>query len=126
MAKNEVITMRSSIYRFFSICLELADLVDENGGAGHEVYNKQLGIGYRVLSSYLRKGVQEVIDLQAKYYGAIASKNLAETGEKEAHDFLEDVFGDREPYTINDEDKKRIKAFVKNIMDEWDTECVDE
>ena len=112
--------MKNNIYRFLSICLELADLVDENGGAGHEIYNKQLGIGYRVLSSYLRKGVQEVIDLQAKYYGAIASKNLAEIGEKEAHDFLEDVFGDREPYTINDKDKERIKMFVKGIMKEWD------
>lgn len=118
--------MGKGIYRFLSICIELADLVDENGESGKETYNKELGLGYRALSSYLRKGVQEVIDLQAKYYGAIASKNLAEIGEKEAHDFLEDVFGDREPYTINEEDKKRIKAFVKSIMDEWDKECVDE
>lgn len=74
--------MRSSIYRFLSICLELADLVDENGGAGHEIYNKQLGIGYQVLSGYLRKGVQETIDLQAKYYGAIASKTLRKSEKK--------------------------------------------
>lgn len=118
--------MRSSIYRFLSICLELADLVDENGESGQDTYNKELGIGYGVLSGYLRKGVHEVIDLQAKYHGAVASKNFAEIGEKEAHDFLEDVFGDREPYTINEEDKKRIKAFVKSIMEEWDKECVDE
>lgn len=118
--------MRSSIYRFLSICIELADLVDENGESGQEVYNKELGLGYLALSSYLRKGVQEVIDLQAKYHRAVESKTLAEIGEKEAHDFLEDVFGDREPYTINDKDKERIKAFVKNIMEEWDKECVDE
>ena len=114
--------MGNSIYRFLSICIELADLVDENGESGREVYNKELGLGYRALSSYLRKGVQEVIDLQAKYHGAVASKTLAEIGKKEAHDFLEDVFGDREPYTINDKDKERIKAFVKSIMDEWDKE----
>lgn len=110
--------MRNNIYRFLSICLELADLVDENGESGKETYNKELEIGYCVLSGYLRKGVKEVIDLQAKYHGAIASKNRAKIGEKEAQDFLEDVFGDREADTINEEDKKRIKAFVKSIMDE--------
>jgi hypothetical protein len=64
-----------------SICLELADLVDKSGESGQEVYNKELGIGYRVLSGYLRNGVKEVIDLQAKYHSAIASKNLAEIGQ---------------------------------------------
>ena len=114
--------MKNSIYRFLSICLELADLVDENGESGKEIYNKELGLGYGVLSGYLRKGVKEVIDLQAKYHGAIVSKNMAKIGEREAHDFLEDVFGDREPYTINDKDKERIKVFVKGIMKEWDME----
>ena len=74
--------MGKGIYRFLSICIELADLVDENGDSGKETYNKELGLGYRVLSSYLRKGVKEVIDLQAKYYGAIASKTLRKPGKK--------------------------------------------
>lgn len=45
---------------------------------------------------------------------------------KEMRDYLEDVFGDPEPYTINDKDKERIKMFVKGIMKEWDTEEGDE
>ena len=117
---------RSVMNIFLRYALDMANIVDEKGEAGEKIIIPELGIGYRVLSSYFRQGVKEVIDLQAKYYGAIASKNLAEIGEKEAHDFLEDVFGDREPYTINDKDKERIKAFVKSIMEEWDKECVDE
>jgi len=33
---------------------------------------------------------------------------------------LEEMFGDREVYTINDNDKERIKAFVRSIQDEWE------
>ena len=117
---------RSVMNIFLRYALDMANIVDEKGEAGEEMIIPELGIGYGVLSSYFRQGVKEVIDLQAKYHGAVESKNLAEISNKEAHDFLEDVFGDREPYTINDEDKKRIKAFVKSIMEEWDKECVDE
>ena len=112
--------MASDIGRFLKICIELAELIDTRGENGEEVYCKELGMGYRVASAYLRRGVKEVIDLQSSYHGAIASKKYSEIGEKQAHDFLEEVFGDREPYTINDKDKGRIKAFVKSIMDEWE------
>lgn len=117
---------RSVMNIFLRYALDVANIVDEKGEAGEEIIIPGLGVGYRVLSSYFRQGVKEVIDLQAKYHSAVESKNLAEIGDKEAHDFLEDVFGDREPYTINEEDKKRIKAFVQQIMDGWDKECVDE
>ena len=122
---EEIKDMRNNIYRFLGICIELADLVDENGESGQEIFNKDLHMGYRVLSGYLRSGAQEVIALMSKYHSAVIDRQLAETGEREAHDFLEEVFGDREPYTINDKDKERIKAFVKSIMDEWEKETED-
>ena len=77
-------------------------------------------LGYRALSGILRCGCKEIIDLQNNYHGAIEAKNLAKIGEKEAHDVLEEMFGDREVYTINDKDKERIKAFVRSIQDEWE------
>ena len=111
----------SNIGRFLQICIELAEIVDEKGESGDAPYCDDLGLGYRVVSGYLRKGVKEVIDLQSKYHRTVESKNLAKIGEEEAHDFLEEVFGDREPYTINDKDKDRIKTFVRSIMLEWET-----
>jgi hypothetical protein len=39
---------------------------------------------------------------------------------------LEDIFGDKEIDSINDKDKERIKAFVKQIYDEWELAEVEE
>ena len=117
--KNDYIT------RLVQICLDIANIADERGEAG-EPYSEELGLGYRALSGILRRGCKESIDLQNDYHGAIEAKNLAKIGEKEAHDFLEEMFGDREVYTINDKDKERIKAFVRSIQDEWERREQDE
>ena len=107
------------ITRLVQICLDIANIADERGETG-EPYFEELGLGYRALSGILRRGCKEIIDLQNNYHGAIEEKNLAKIGEKEAHDVLEEMFGDREVYTINDKDKERIKEFVKSIQDEWE------
>ena len=107
------------ITRLVQICLDIANVADERGEVD-KPYFEELGLGYRALSVILRRGCKEIIDLQNNYHGAIKEKNLAKIGEKEAHDVLEEMFGDREVYTINDKDKGRIKAFVKSIMDEWE------
>ena len=108
-----------SITRMIQVCLDIANLSDEHGEKDERILD-ELGLGYRALSGILRMGCKDVIDLQNSYHAAVAAKNIAKIGEDEAHDFLEEVFGDREPYTINETDKNRIKAFVKSIMDEWD------
>ena len=105
--------------RLVQVCLDIANVADERGEAG-EPYFEELGLGYRALSGILRRGCKEIIDLQNNYHGAIEAKNLAKIGEQEAHDILEEMFGDREVYTINDKDKERIKAFVRSITDEWE------
>ena len=107
------------ITRLVQVCLDIANVADERGEAD-EPYFEELGLGYRALSGILRRGCKEIIDLQNNYHGAIEAKNLAKIGEKEAHDVLEEIFGDREVYTINDKDKERIKVFVRSIVDEWE------
>ena len=107
------------VTRLVEVCLDIANVADERGEAG-ETYFEELGLGYRALSGILRRGCKEIIDLQNNYHGAIEAKNLAKIGEQEAHDILEEMFGDREVYTINDKDKERIKAFVMSITDEWE------
>lgn len=107
------------VTRLVQVCLDIANVADERGEAD-KPYFEELGLGYRALSGILRRGCKEIIDLQNNYHGAIEAKNLAKIGEQEAHDILEEVFGDREVYTINDKDKERIKAFVMSIKDEWE------
>ncbi len=104
--------------RLIQVCLEIANLADEKGEQG-EFILPEIGLGYRALSRILRRGCKDIIDLQGKYHAAIEGKILAKIGEKTAYDFLEDIFGDREIDSINDKDKDRIKAFVKQIYDEW-------
>ena len=99
------------ITRLVQVCLDIANVADERGEAD-EPYFEELGLGYRALSGILRRGCKEIIDLQNNYHGAIEAKNLANV--------LEEIFGDREVYTINDKDKERIKVFVRSIVDEWE------
>ena len=103
------------------ICLDIANIADEKGEKGERVL-EELGFGYRALSGILRRGCKEIIDLQNSYHAAIAARQLAEIGKKSVVDFMEEVFGDREIHCINDKDKERIKAFVKQIEAEWDAE----
>jgi len=107
------------VTRLIQICLDIANMSDESGEK-KEQFLPELGLGYGALSRSLRDGCKGVIELQDRYHRAVQSRNLAKISEKDAHDFLEDVFGDREPYTINDRDKERIKEFVASIKAEWE------
>lgn len=109
------------VTRLVQTCLDIANIADEKGEKNERILD-ELGLGYRALSGILRRGCKEIIDLQDSYHAAVEAKQLAKIGEKSAHDFLEDIFGDRDIDTINDKDKERIKAFVKQIYAEWDAE----
>ena len=113
------------ITRIIQVCLDIANIADEKGEQGEFVL-PELGLGYRALSGILRRGCKDIIDLQGKYHAAIEGRDLAKIGEKTAYGFLEDIFGDMEIDSINDKDKERIKAFVKQIYDEWELAEVEE
>jgi hypothetical protein len=112
------------INNFLKIALNIADYYDNKGNNGEDFLNdemtKEIGLRYRALTSYLRKGVQEVITLQSNYHKACEQRNYEKSIQEEQKDFLLDMFGDEEPYSINDKDKQRIKEFVQSIFKEWD------
>ena len=114
---------------FLKVCLDIADYYDKKGCEDDSFVDdgltKNIGLGYRALTSYLRKGVQEVITLKSDYYKACEQRNLEKSIQESQKDFLLDVFGDEEPYSINDKDKQRIKEFVQSIFDEWHKEDED-
>lgn len=101
------------------ICLDIANIVDRHGEKD-KVYLEELKLGYRALSISLRRGAKAVIDLQEDYSKALEYQSYAEIGEKAARDFLQEIFGDEEIDTINDEDKQKIKEFVQQLMEKWE------
>lgn len=108
------------------ICLNIADYYDNKGDTDEDFLDdeltEELGLGYRALTNYLRKGVQEVISLQMNYHSACQQRNFEKSIQESQKEYLLDVFGDEEPYSINDKDKQRIKEFVQSIFAEWDLE----
>ena len=60
--------MKDNLHRFLAICLDIAEYYDgkaeNNGYFLDDDMLKQLGLGYRALSGYLRDGVKEVIELE--------------------------------------------------------------
>lgn len=106
------------------ICLNIADYYDNKGDKNvyflDDELTKEIGLGYRALTSYLRKGVQEVISLQSNYHSACDQRNREKSLREGKEEFLLEVFGDEEPESINDKDKQRIKEFVQSIFKEWE------
>ena len=60
------------INRFLQICLDIAEYYDtkceENDFCFNDDLIKDLGLGCKALSGYMRNGVKEIIELQANYH----------------------------------------------------------
>ena len=106
-----------NLYRFVSICLQLADMADEKQ---ESPFDNCLHMGYRVFSGYMRGGVKEIIDLQNDYYGMVFKAEFAQRDADDARNFLQECFGDREIDSINDDDRKRILFLCDKIRREWE------
>ena len=114
------------INRLCQICLDIAEYYDSKGDEEKKFLRDDMidsiGLGYRALTAYLRKGVQEVVTLQGNYHSAREKANYEKSIQESQREYLLDVFGDDEPYSINDRDKQRIKDFVQSIFKEWEEE----
>lgn len=111
-----------NIYRFVSICLQLADMADETE---ETPYTKTFGLGYAAFSGILRGGIKEIVDLKIDYYRAVERAKISQMSEKDARDFLEECFGDREIDSINEDDRKRILSLCNKIIHEWEENGAD-
>ena len=115
--------------RFLQLCLQMAEINDrqaEENDNGHGDFSRPLSMGYLAFSGYMRDGVMRVISLQDTVSRLKSKAQIAESSEESARDFLEEVFGDRDPESINDKDKERIKVFVQSIFAEWDARIEEE
>ena len=116
---------RNYINELVRLCLDMAELADTHGEQNDEYdFLRELGLGFRAFSGTLRRGVIEIVNLQSSYHKEAENARLCKIGEEEMQDFVKDVFGDPEVYTINDKDKHRIREFVRKIEAEWEQETV--
>lgn len=64
--------MKNNLHRFLAICLDIAEYYDtkceKNDFFFDDDLTKELGLGCKALSGYMRNGVKEVIELQSNYH----------------------------------------------------------
>jgi hypothetical protein len=114
---------RNYVNELVRLCLDLAELADTHGEQDNELdFLRELGLGFRAFSRTLRRGVLDIVNLQDRYHREAEKARLCQIGETEAKDFVEEVFGDRDVYMINEKDKQRIREFVRSIEAEWERE----
>ena len=111
---------RDSLARLSEICLQIASITDRKGESGDTTYCDELGLGYLALSGYLRAGVKAIIDIQNDLANARADREYAQMSEQSMREFIVDIFGDKEPETLNEEYKKQIREFVQGLLKEMD------
>ena len=101
--------LRWGVYRhidkLIEVCNRMADIADEQ--MGERAYILEANMGCRALSSTLRAGIKEILDLKQNYYTWREKARLAEGSEEDIRDFIEELLGDREP-----------DSFCKDIREE--------
>lgn len=107
---------RDSLCKLAELSLRLANIIDRKGEQGEMEIADEMGYGYLALSGCLRDGVKAIADIQSDYSKAKSEKELAEISERDARDFLEDIFGDREVDSLNGKAKEEIKDFVEHLF----------
>lgn len=106
---------RRKLSRLAELCLRIADEVESRAEEKDELFVREFGLGYRCITDGFRNGIKEMIDLQNECCNLKSQIRFLKISEKTARDFVEEVFGDREVDTLNDEYKKKIKEFVQGL-----------
>ena len=80
----------NDLHRFLKICLDIAEYYDRKGEIdtdflGDEMTDK-IGLGYRALTGYIRKGVQEVISLEGNYHTVCYQRDYEKSRREEVEE----------------------------------------
>ena len=85
-------------------------------------FDKEMELGYRAFTSYVRKGVQGIIDLKRDYFLACESREYAKMCLKDNEEMLERIFGRTDLDVYTDEEIARFRALADEIQKEIDEE----
>lgn len=109
----------NDVNKLIKIMLDLADVADIRQKTP---FDKEMGLGYRVFTSYVRKGVQGIIDLKRDYFLACESREYAKMCLKDNEEMLERIFGRTDLDVYTDEEIARFRALADEIQKEIDEE----
>ena len=107
------------IDRLIQICLDIADYYDKKARNDYkDDMTDSIGLGVCSLPSYLREGAKAIITMQTDYYRTEEMELHYKEQYEEQKAYMADIFGDDEAENLYDEDKAKIKAFVKTLFDD--------
>lgn len=101
-----------NVNKLIKILLDLANTADEKKELP---FDKELGLGYRSFSNYVREGVQGIIKLQSDYYAICERYNMAKEELEDNKKYLKYIFGTSEVTEYNEENIAKIRAVVEEI-----------
>ena len=109
----------NGINNLIKIMLDLADISDEKQ---ETPFDREIGLGYRAFTGYVRKGAEAIIRLKSEYYSARESKEYAKMCLKDNEEMLEKIFGRTDLDVYTDEEIARFRALADEIQKEIDEE----
>ena len=107
------------IARLIEIMLNLADIADEKQ---ETPFDREMGLGYRAFTGYIREGIKQIIDLRRDYFSAKECEEYAKTELKSNEELLERIFARTDLDVYNDDELARFKALADEIQKEIDEE----
>lgn len=116
------------ISQFLGLCIESASNAYANDA---RLYIEELGLGYRAYSSYMRKGVKAVIDMQGYVDNLCDRVSYLESQVEEYSEFFGDVLESEDVTYLEEEDRQKIGKFIDDLIKAKDKEleaedCTDE
>ncbi len=108
-----------NVNKVIKIMLDLANIADERE---ETPFDKEMGLGYRAFTGYIREGVQGIIKLQSDYYTACEMRDRAKEDLKDYEELLNRIFGTTDVTEYNDEEIAKIKAVVAAIEKSWEND----
>ena len=123
---------RKCIRSMIDICLKVADVLEEtDANKANDFCLHYLNCGCRVVSTYLRKGVSEIMHLLMDYRDLQDSLEREKKDAENARNMLEELTGDREFDQLSDEIREALleqykASGVKHTMLEMLEKMVDE
>lgn len=111
------------------VCHDLAEVIEEKHNKYADLAN-DVGMGYKVLTNYLRQGLIEVVALESRYWREKEQRALARMELKDNIDFIAELFGEIPVELLaemtNEEEKAKLQKVANEIVlgmtEESDTE----
>ena len=107
---------------FIALCYKISEYIDDCGESDDHFTLDAFGLGYRAASDRIRNGIIAVIELSRECRNERERAKLAKIGENEMRNFMVEIFGDEDFYTVNDEIKDSIKKAARDIEEKWQKE----